>query len=125
MQYSPKLKKATEEIKMILLKYDIAASIVLHTPGHSEFLLRIDPSYSIAKLEVDHVRIKANLQRDFNGDKKKMEEKMAATSNMLRLLAETAGKNSIMLFEVSDQVDKVMGSKHTDEGFTSHDQQNN
>jgi hypothetical protein len=31
MQYSPKLKKAMEEIKAVLNKHDIAASVILHT----------------------------------------------------------------------------------------------
>lgn len=49
MQYSPKLKKAMEEIKTILKKYDLGAMVVIHTPGHSEFVLKVDPSYSCAK----------------------------------------------------------------------------
>lgn len=51
MQYSPKLKKAAEEIKQILQKYDIAANVILHTSGHSEYLLHITPTYSCAWLE--------------------------------------------------------------------------
>lgn len=41
MQYNPKLKKAADEIKLILQKYDIAANVILHTPGHSEYLYRL------------------------------------------------------------------------------------
>ena len=44
MQYSPKLKRVLAEIKAILDKEDIAGSIVLHTPGFGEFLLKIDTS---------------------------------------------------------------------------------
>lgn len=50
MQYSPKLKKAMEDIKKILHENDIAGFVVLHTPGFSEYLNRVDPSYSCAKL---------------------------------------------------------------------------
>lgn len=46
MQYSPKLKKAMAEIKAIADKYDIAAIVCLHTPGHGEYLLKVDPLYS-------------------------------------------------------------------------------
>lgn len=65
MQYSPKLKNAMEEIKLIIDKYDIAACVVLHTPGFSEFLNKIDPSYSCAKIKLlpdgtEGVHFKAN-----------------------------------------------------------------
>lgn len=63
MQYSPKLKKAMEEIKRILKDHDIAASVVLHTPGHSEYYLRINPSYSCATLNKGELRVKAKLIR--------------------------------------------------------------
>ena len=67
MQYSPKLKKAAEEIKSILKKYDIAANVVLHTPGHSEYLLEITPTYSAAWLENGIVRFRARAS-DYNGN---------------------------------------------------------
>lgn len=88
MQYSPKLKKAMELIKDILKDNDIAGIVVLHTPGHSEFLMGLETSYSCAKFEGDTLRVKAKLA-DFNGDKEAWALKMATTSNMLSLLSET------------------------------------
>jgi hypothetical protein len=124
MQYSPKLKKAMEEVKEIVKKYDIAALVVLHTPGCSEYLNHITPSYSCMKWNGDELRIRAKLQEDFNGDKKAMHEKLQATSNMLRLLSETAGKELLGLMKVSDFVDSLLGSTHTDGGHSSHTEQN-
>jgi hypothetical protein len=71
MQYSPKLKKAMEEIKSIVKRHDIAAHVVLHTPGHSEFWFEISPSYSCAKLEGDNVRFKAKTA-DFGAIKREV-----------------------------------------------------
>jgi len=124
MQYSPKLKKAMEEIKSIIHKHDIAALVVLHTPGDSEYLNAITPSYSCMKWNGDELRIRAKLKEDFNGDKKKMEEKLAATSNMLRLLSEVGGKQIMALIELSTFVDNLLGSTHNDGGHTSHTEQN-
>lgn len=124
MQYSPKLKKAMEEIKMLMLKYDIGGLVVLHTPGHSEYLLRIDPSYSCAKFEGDNIRIKAKL-KDFNGDKNKWEEKVAGTSNMLNLIGEVGGRTSLSILNISEQLDKIVDAEHTDGNHSSNTQQNN
>lgn len=124
MQYSPKLKKAAEEIKAVIKKYDIAALIVLHTPYHSEYVNEITPSYSCMKWNGDELRIRAKLKEDFNGDKKAMEKKLADTSNMLRLLSEVGGKQLLELMKVSYFVDELLGSTHTDRGHSSHTEQN-
>ncbi len=123
MQYSPKLKKAAEEIKSVLKKYDIAASVVLHTPGFSEFVLEITPSYSCATLNHDHVRFKAK-KEDFN-DELRRHQVIENTANMMNLLADTTAKNAMMLITVSEQFDKIVGSEHGDSNFTSHTTQNN
>jgi hypothetical protein len=50
MKYSPKLRTAMEEIKAVIKKHDIAGVVVLHTPGYGEHFIKIDPSYSCAKI---------------------------------------------------------------------------
>ncbi len=124
MQYSPKLKKAAEEILQILNKYDIAANVILHTPGHSEYLLHITPTYSCAWLENNMVRFRAR-KEDYNGNAMIRDKKISDTLNMLRLLADTAGKNALSLLEVADQFDKKIGADHTEGDHTSHTTQNN
>lgn len=126
MQYSPKLKKAMEQIKQVLKEHDIAAMVVLHTPGHSEYLIRIDPSYSCARFEGDErIRVKAKLKEDFGGDKKAWEEKITCTSNMLSLLGEVGARTSMAILEISKVVDEKVNAEHRDGGHTSHNQQNN
>ncbi len=123
MNYSPKLKKAAEEIKAILKAYDIAASVVLHCPGHSEFILEITPTYSCAKLNHDHIHFKAK-KADFN-DELKRQQTISDTANMMNLLSEVTGKNAMVLMQVSEQFDKIVGADHGDSTFTSHTTQNN
>lgn len=123
MQYSPKLKTAAEEIKAILKKHDIAASIVLHTPGHSEFVLEITPTYSCAKLNHDNIHFKAK-KADFN-DELKRQQTISDTANMMSLLSEVTAKNAMMLIQVSEQFDKIVGAEHGGSNFTSHTTQNN
>lgn len=81
MQYSPKLKTAMERIKAILKEYDIAGAVILHSPGFSEYLIKIDASYSCAKFEADYLRVKAKLQEDFDGDKDAWTQKITYTVN--------------------------------------------
>lgn len=123
MQYSPKLKKAAEEMKAIIKKYDIAASIVLHTPGNSEFILEITPSYSCAKLNHDNIHFKAK-KEDFN-DELKRQQVISDTANMMNLLSTTVARNAMALITVSEQFDKIVGSEHDKGDFTSHTTQNN
>lgn len=123
MQYSPKLKNAAEEIKAILKKYDIAGAIALHTPGNTEFVLELTPSYSCATVNQDHIRFKAK-KEDYN-DELKRHKVIEDTSNMMAGLSETVARNAMMLINVSGQLDKITGAEHGDSNFTSHTTQNN
>lgn len=123
MQYSPKLKNAAEEIKAILKKYDIAGAIALHTPGNTEFVLELTPSYSCATVNQDHIRFKAK-KEDYN-DELKRHKAIEDTSNMMSGLSETVARNAMMLITVSEQLDKITGAEHGDSSFTSHTTQNN
>jgi len=118
MQYSPKLKKAAEEIKEILKRYDIAAAVVLHTPGYSEYVLEITPSYSVATLHHDRIHFKAK-KEDFKDEGKRIQA-ISDTANMMSLLSDTLGRNALQILQVSDEFDKIVGSEHGDMGFTSH-----
>jgi hypothetical protein len=125
MQYSPKLKKAMEEIKAILKKHDVGGVVILHTPGHSEYLHKLDPSYSCAKVDGNEVRIRAKLQEDFKGDKDAWYKKVRDTVNMFNLLASTCGNTAMSLFEISQKLDSIVDAEHTDLGHSSHTDQNN
>lgn len=125
MNYSPKLKTAMERIKAILKEYDIAASVVLHTPGFNEYLLKIDPTYSCAKFEGDQLRIKAKLQDDFGGDKIAWNKKVSDTVNMIDGLGDISGRTALQLFETMDMLKKYVEIDKKGGNHTSHTTQNN
>jgi len=114
-----------EEIKAILSKHDIAGMVVLHTPGNSEYFLKINPSYSCAFIDGEMLRVRARIQKDFNGDKKAWEKKVSDTSNMLSLLTETSGYLALSVAEMSKLVDEKIDAEHSDGGHSSHTTQNN
>jgi hypothetical protein len=105
---SPKLKEAIKQIRQILQSYDIAAVVVLHTPEHSEFLVRIDTSYSVARYEKQGIRIKTNPAEKEEVKRKKLGD----TSNMLHFLSFVSGKVSLDIIDVSEALDKAIGATH-------------
>jgi len=125
MEYSPKLKKVMQQIKQIINDNDIAALVFLHTPGHGEYLVKVDPSYSVAKIENEKLRVRARLQEDFKGDKTTWLNKTADTSNMLSVLAETCGPVIYGIMQLSESLDKEVNAQHFGGGHSSHTQQNN
>lgn len=125
MQYSPKLKMAMEEIKAIIKKHDVGAIVVLHSPGHCEYLNALEPSYSCVKIENGGKVILKTKSTHYNGDKKKRDEIATATSNMLSALGTVGGRLSMNVLELSKVLDEHINAEHTDGGHTSHDQQNN
>lgn len=84
--YSHKLKAVMAEIVSILERHDIAGIIMLHEPGFSEFLTRVDPSWSIARLEETPqglgLRLRSKLE-EYGGDRERQQREAEATVNML------------------------------------------
>lgn len=125
MKYSPKLKKAMQEITKVLEKHDIGASIVLHTPGFSEHLLKLDPEYSCASFEADgNLRLRAKAE-DFGGDVELRNQKIKDTSNMLVHLAEMTGNHFVILDKVSTAFDAVANASHGPGTHTSKQETDN
>lgn len=127
MQYSPKLKKAMKEIQEILDKHDIAAYVALHTPGHAEYLMHLNPSYSCVRFDqaTGEARIRSRVKEDHNGDVKAQENMLKDTANMLGSLSTVVGQNAMSLIQLSEIADEAMGADHTQGGFSSEQEQNN
>lgn len=126
MQYSPKLKTAMERIKAILKEYDLGAQIIIHTPGFSEYLLKVDPSYSCAKMNDEGIRIKAKLQEDFDGDKEAWTKKVTDTYNLFQHLADVGGPMALSNIKILEMLDKHVEATRIDKGgHSSHTTQNN
>lgn len=106
-----KLKVAAEEIKEVLRKHDIAGSIMLHTPGHGEFINHLLTSYSCAyQYEDESIRFYSK-SKDYNTPEEQ-EAKLRDTANMLRILCEGVGKNFMMLEPLSRKFDELVDAEH-------------
>jgi len=125
MQYHPKLKKAMAQIKDILIENDIAGVVILHTPGFSEFLNHLTPSYSCVKYSGgDVMQIRAK-KEDFNGDAEKRNQVLCDTSNMFYNLSTIATETAYNLSGVSEKLDAILKAEHYGDGYSSHTDQNN
>lgn len=113
-----------EEIKAILAKHDIGAMVVLHTPGHSEFLNKLNPSYSCIIQNGDHIRFRAKLV-DYNGDKQAWLKKTTDSLNLLQCITETAGYVLLPLIDFTEKLEKDLDAESGGHGFSSHTTQNN
>jgi hypothetical protein len=126
MQYSPKLKKAAEEIKAILKKHDIGAYVLLHTPGFSEYINEISPSYSCARFDnslegagLTGVRFKAKAS-ELPGGAAEREQKIADTDNFLLHMVTGTASAFKMFDTVYQSFEKATGGHdHTKGGHTS------
>lgn len=110
------------EVKAVLDKYDIAGVAVLHTPGHTEYLMKIDPSYSCAKIQGQELRFKTKGLKLSKASKRKM---IADTSNMMHGLSHTTGHLSLNLMSGSDKLDRIAGTSHNNLGHTSQTELDN
>jgi hypothetical protein len=124
MQYSPKLKIAAEEILAILKKHDIAAVVVLHTPGFSEYIFKIDPTYSCANVTNNRLQIKMKLEH-YQNDRKLRDQFVSDTVNMVTHLMDITGMMAAQLVNASKAIEEQVEITRYGSGHTSHDQQNN
>ena len=122
MQYSPKLKKAMEEIKKILQENYIAGFVVLHTPGFSEYLNRVDPSYSCAKLEGNELRFRV---KSAEVGREKAQQMIGDTYNLMTHLSRVICKSAIDYSQAHQMLKDKVGGKDFPGTHTSHTEQNN
>lgn len=124
LNYSPKLKEAAEEIKAILKKHDIAAVVLLHTPGFGEFINHFTPSYSCVKLVNDGKALEIKASAAEYPDKEEKHRVIGDTYNMLTILCEMGAHQVEQLFALHDTMTQAMGGnveiEHGDTTITPH-----
>lgn len=113
-----------EEIKDILSREDIAGVVILHEPGAVEYLVKIDPTYSCAKLKDGKLLMKTKAD-EFGGDKSKRNKVIADTANMLHMTAGAIGPIAIGLLDSSKFIDNMVEARHDGYNHSSHSSQNN
>lgn len=122
MNFDPKLKNAMEEIKQILKNYDIAGVVVLHSPGHNEYMLKLDPSFSAATVSETGVRITAT---EALYGKAKRDKLLDDTVNMVVGLAEVTAMQATNLIDLQEMLEKKFEIIKKEGGHTTHETQNN
>lgn len=122
MQYSPKLKKVMEQIKDILKENDIAAFVVLHTPGHSEYLNHVQTSYSCATVLPEGIMLR--LKESEIGKEKAM-FLADGTFNMITHLTNAIAIHAELYIDCHEKLKTKWNGSSNDGGHTSHNQQNN
>lgn len=111
MKNDVKLKVAAEEIKDILRKFDIAGAITLHAPGHGEYFLHLNPSYSCAYMhEDDQIRFFSKIKNYV--DKETAIKHQTDTANMLHILTQVTAINFTVLEQLSETLDDEIGAIH-------------
>lgn len=105
------LKVAAEEIKEVLRKHNLAAAVQLHTPGHGEFFVHLNPTYSCAYMYNDN-EVRFHSKRvNYSSDEEQL-QKQCDTSNMLKILTDITAINFRGLHHLSKQFDALTNAEH-------------
>ena len=109
-----RLKVARLEIEAVLRKHDLAGVVVLHTPGMSEFVYDIRPTYSCCWVDeqVPALRLKSKLA-DYCGDRALQMHDRAATANMVEAISDNLWQAAQMFVGVAGVVNKAFAAEHT------------
>ncbi len=116
------------EIKEVLIRHDIAGFIVLHTPGHIEYLNHVTPSYSCAFVDEHPEKgsgIRVKLVTAEVG-KEKAAELANGTANMITNFATIIGKHALLYMSADEMIRQKWNIEDLPgAGETGHTQQNN
>jgi len=121
----PKLKAAAEEIKSILVKYDIAAVVVLASQSHMEYLNHVIASWSCATLEKDAGRfmLRIRAKREDFPSKEAQKKCVEDTTGMIMGFADAQLHCHEMMLKVAAMIGQQVPFEH----FTTeepHDDEN-
>lgn len=115
-----KLLIARGEIEAILRKHDLCAHITLIGIQRLEVMLNLDASWSNLSLMEDErgsgIRLRSKLA-EYQGDKERQRQDLAATCGMVRLLGEQLAMGGIAWLEAAEQFDEKTGAQHTPTKF--------
>lgn len=62
--FDPKLKECAKELMAVMRKHDVMGTVVLASPTHSEWVMHVDASWSVAKFEGEGIRFRSK-KEDF------------------------------------------------------------
>lgn len=120
LNYSPRLREIMAEINTIIHNADIAGYVVLHENGFSEYLLAIEPSWSIIKLNPPKIGLRSKLQEDFNGDVEAQHKATIATVNLIIHMLNNLKNHLKMFIRVYELLPNSWNITYGDETHTPH-----
>src|SRR3954468_20612567 len=119
----PNLKDAMKEIMDVLNKHDIAGQVTLVSKTHAEFRLRIDPSWSVAKLVPlkEGYGIRFRVKKQDIPDKQLRLELAALTLHILAQIRDLNAQNFMAFDNALKQLSEVIDFEHhPGSGFEPH-----
>jgi len=119
LNYSPKLKEAMAEIKAILKKHDIAGHVVLHEPGFSEYLLAIEPSWSLLRFDKNQIRFRSKLE-DFTGDRDAQHQASENTVSLIKHFVDVLNRDAGIFEDLHKILLKHWKITHSEGVHTGH-----
>lgn len=109
---------ATEEIKLILQKYNIAGLIMLYHDHYVRILNEVTPPKSLLQWECDKdgypigIRLKATKEQ-FDGNEKLHKELLEYTIGLIRNFADRSFINAQVMLELYEKIAKEIDITHT------------
>jgi hypothetical protein len=107
----PILDQAMAEIKAVMDKYDIGGNVTIHSPGHWNYLLKLDPSYSAVSFRDDMpgaIDLKFS-SKHYNGDKSIAQKKTNDTVNLLESIRTQAANVYLQMDDLLKEIEKITG----------------
>lgn len=119
----PKLKEAMAEIMGVLKKHDIAGQIVLASPTHSEFRMKIDASWSCAFPEESELgmMIRFRCKKDEIPDKELRRKRIEETLHAICQIRDLNGTYFMGFDSLVKQLEKHIDFEHNPgSGYEPH-----
>jgi len=117
LPYDPDLKIAIEEIKAILDKFQISATVILNSPTHAEYL-NYFPVWSAIQFEKSKPMIKIRSKRkDFNS-REEQHAILEASVGLIARARDISAQNFTMYHEIFKIMEKHMDIVH--KSFSGH-----
>ncbi len=119
----PKLKTAMAEIFAILKKHDIAGQVILVSESHTEFRIKINPTWSCAReAEVpEGLAIQFKASRKEYPDPKKKHQAIENTAHMVLAFRDISIQNSLQFGRMVEALETQIKIDHTPfAGFEPH-----
>lgn len=113
LPYSPHLKEIMAEIIAVLKKHDVAAHVLLQEYGFSEYLMTIDPTWSLLRFDQGNIRIRSKLIEDFAGDKNAQYQASINTAGMVRQFADILARDARLFEDIHALLDQNWNITHT------------